>query len=245
MTGLKQWLQRRLDAHGYYIGRLPPASDRLDWHLMAVFERLGINCVLDVGGHYGEYGTLLRDAGYSGRIVTFEPASANLPLLTERSRADPNWLIMPFALGASAGRANLRVADATQLSSMRDTNEYGRQQFGNKLEAHEIEEVEVRTLDDVFDDCTRGIRQPRVYLKMDTQGWDREVIRGAGTRLDRIPALQSELAVHPIYEGMPDYLEFITYLNELGFELSGVFPVTVDRDLLAIELDCIMVRPPE
>jgi FkbM family methyltransferase len=200
---------------------------------------------LDVGGHYGEYGSLIREAGYTGRIVTFEPASANLPLLSERSRADRDWRIMPFALGSTNGTATLHVAAATQLSSMRDANEYGRRQFGDKFETEAVEEVEVRTLDSVFDECIDGIASPRVYLKMDTQGLDLEVLDGASERIAEIAALQSELAVRPIYSGMPDYLEFIAYLNQRDFELSGIFPVTTDRDLRAIELDCIMVRRPE
>ena len=52
----------------------------------------------------------------------------------------------------------------------------------------------------------------------------------------------TEWAVRPIYSGMPDYLEFIADLNRRDFELSGIFPVTTDRDLRAIELDCIMIR---
>lgn len=244
MVDVKRWLASRLESRGYYVGRLPPATDRIDWHLMAVFERLRINCVLDVGGHYGEYGALLRGSGYSGRIVTFEPSAANLPLLTERSRGDSDWRVMPFAVGSVPGRAELHVADATQLSSMRKASEYGRQQFGNKIDTRTVEEVEVRTLDGMFDECIEGIEVPRVYLKMDTQGFDLEVLRGATERIEEVAALQSEVAVTPIYEEMPSYLEFIAYLNSLGFALSGLFPVTVDRDLRAIELDCVMVRVP-
>jgi hypothetical protein len=42
-------------------------------------------------------------------------------------------------------------------------------------------------------------------------------------------ALQTEVAVHPIYEGVPTYLEAISHLNTLGFDLTGLFPVARDE----------------
>lgn len=102
--------------------------------------------------------------------------------------------------------------------------------------------IEVGRLDDVFVTCVEGIPDPRVFLKIDTQGYDLEVIRGGAGCMGPILAIQSEPSVQAIYEGVPDYQETIAELNALGFELSGLFPVTLDRNLRLIEMNCVMIR---
>ena len=52
-----------------------PSVESLDDHLATLLRRLRIECVVDVGAHHGEFGLSLRRQGYSGRIVSFEPAS--------------------------------------------------------------------------------------------------------------------------------------------------------------------------
>jgi hypothetical protein len=102
--------------------------------------------------------------------------------------------------------------------------------------------VPVKRLGDVFGECTGRIEGPRVYLKLDTQGYDLKVLEGSTECLDHIFALQAELSVKPIYDGMPSYLEALSTLTQLGFEMSGVYPVNRDEQLRVIELDCVMVR---
>ena len=86
------------------------------------------------------------------------------------------------------------------------------------------------------------VAEPRVYLKMDTQGWDLEVLAGASGCLERIQAFQSEVAMHPIYDGMPALHESLSRFQDLGFGVSGLFPVSLDSNLEVIEFDCVAVR---
>ena len=63
-----------------------------------------------------------------------------------------------------------------------------------------------------------------------------------GTAVEKIKALQIEMTVAPIHENVANsYIETIEYLQELGFRLSGMFPVTFDGNCL-IEFDCVMCR---
>jgi len=67
------------------------------------------------------------------------------------------------------------------------------------------------------------------------------VLRGARHLLKSIKALQFELSIRGVYKGSPDYLSALGQLNEWGFEVSGLFPIVIDRNGQAIELDCVMV----
>lgn len=86
----------------------------------------------------------------------------------------------------------------------------------------------------------------RIYLKMDTQGFDLEVFAGASAVLDRIAGLQAEVAFQQIYDDVPDYHEALRTFEAQGFAVTGMFPVKRDRkSLRMIEMDCVMRRVDE
>lgn len=209
----------------------------LGLHLSRLLPQLGIDVVLDVGARVGEYGRWLRDNGYRGRIVSFEPVSAHLGPLRAAAAADPAWTVVPCALGDRDGVADISVARMSQLSSLLPVSDYGR---SFPTEAVRAERVQVRRLDTVWPELPRG----RTYLKLDTQGYDLQVLAGAGARLDEVLALQTEAAVQRLYDGAPTHLETLVELDRLGFTPSGLFPVTLDDGLRLVEYDCVAVRSP-
>jgi hypothetical protein len=88
----------------------------------------------------------------------------------------------------------------------------------------------------------RGAAASSVYLKLDTQGYDLEVLKGAAGSLGSVQALQIEAAVQPLYRDMPDYRTMLAELEARGFALSAMFPVSHDARLRLIEFDCLFVR---
>jgi hypothetical protein len=113
--------------------------------------------------------------------------------------------------------------------------------FGDDVGVDHVEVVKLRRLDTLLPELRGAKTLPRTFLKMDTQGFDLEVLRGATNVLGEIVALQSEVSVIPIYEDMPGIQEAFGVFRELGFALSGVFPVTYDSHQRIVELDCILV----
>jgi hypothetical protein len=105
------------------------------------------------------------------------------------------------------------------------------------------EEVDVRTLNDSWQEFLDGLPQSRVFLKLDTQGSDLEVLKGATRLLPRLVGVQLEAALVPIYEQVPTFPETVLYLNSLGLGLTGMFPVSRDSLLRLIEVDCVFVNP--
>ena len=224
---------------------------RADWmqsavfaaHLRALFEKLRIDCVLDVGANRGQYRHFLRkDVDYRGWIVSFEPLRANVEVLNHAALSDPLWAVCGFALGQHDGSLDLNVMEVDTFSSFLLPDHSGVSQFNDENVVHHVQRAEVKRLDGVL----RGLRQmypiKNVYLKMDTQGFDLNVIEGAGAELRGVRALQTELALKRLYMDMPGYEEVLRTLHVKGFDVSGVFPVSSDENFRAIECDCVMVN---
>lgn len=219
----------------------PDRHATLETHTRAVLEKLEVDLVIDVGANVGQFGSMIREGGYSGRIISFEPVRTSLDELRERAEGDPAWTVLPLALGRANGELTINVPRNTVLSSFLLPNDYGLARFpDNQYRTTEV--VAVRRLEEMFDAIAAPLTEPRTYLKMDTQGWDLEVLAGAGGSLDHVLAIQTEISMRAIYEGMPDYLEALAELERLGFGVTGLYPVTRDVDLRIIEYDCVLVR---
>ena len=158
-----------------------------------------------------------------------------------RTGADPKWTVYNLALGAAEGETEINVMNETQFSSMLSPRDAKIHDFAMYNKVKYRQPVRVRRLDDVVAD-TPGLRAKHsIYLKLDTQGYDLEVLKGASQTLQSVGALQVEASILPIYEGMPDYKTAITTLNALGFDISGMFPIARDQFERIVEFDCVMV----
>jgi FkbM family methyltransferase len=226
---------------GYDLVRFPVLADR-EAHLIELFSRLDINCVLDVGAHHGEFASTLRRIGYMGQIISFEPVSGSLEILEDRARGDLHWSIERYALGSRNESKTINVTRGTSLASFSRSTDIARARFGELTEIVAQQEVEVRRLDEVLADLPQQLSHCRLFLKLDTQGWDLEVLAGASRVIPQILAVQSEISVKPLYMESPSYFDAIEQMNKMGFELSGMFAVARDHALRVIEFDCVAIR---
>ncbi len=239
---LKLKLRSAARTLGLEVGKFP-GPDTLQGHLKELFRRTGINCVIDVGAHIGEYASEIREIGYQGRIVSFEPVQASYEVLVGKAKQQRDWIIHHCALGAEDGEQEINIYRGTVFNSFLASSNVGAERFGAQVELEAKERVRIRRLDRMFEDCVAGIAAPRVFLKMDTQGWDLKVLEGARGVLDRLVGIQSELAVRHCYEGMTTYTAALERYAALGFELTGMFSVAREADgLRVMELDCVMLR---
>ena len=237
-------LHRRIpQLFGYDLINIRRNHPSLQSHLQEIFKLLEINSVIDVGGNTGQYGTMLRKMGYKGDIFSFEPVQASFNELEKCCSADSKWSAFNYALGAEETEMKINVTNASAFASFYKPNEYAKELRAKEVPVKSTETVKIRKLDDVFPEMIAANKQPNIFLKMDTQGYDLQVLQGAAEVIKQIIALQSEISILPLYEGMPDYVEAITRYRDAGFELTGFYPVTRDYEtMLLVELDCVMRR---
>jgi FkbM family methyltransferase len=204
-----------------------------------LIRRLDINIVLDVGANRGFWSQHLRMSGYKGHIVSFEPIAANAAAIEAKRAGDPKWQAETCALGAEAGLTDLTVilsgaSDETVLSSFLPIRQ--------KDARRRTEKVDVRRLDSFWPLLRGLVKEPRIFLKMDTQGYDPQVLAGAGTVIDHVQLLQSEISVEPIYDGMTPYTAALRAYEDEGFRLMDLFVVNRTETGGVLEYDCLMMR---
>lgn len=239
--GIKSNLQHALHLLGYHVHRHPERYSQ-GCQLGRLLQTLEINCVVDVGAHIGEFYEFVRDAGYAGRIISFEPVPESFAALQERASGDSLWRGYNCALGERRGLIPINLPSSSGFASFLKPNDYLMAQFPHAGWTGKQLDVKVETLDDFLPELLAGPDDLRLFLKMDTQGWDCRVIQGAPASMAHVRAFQSEISAIPIYEGMRDLTESISFYQQLGFEVASLFPVSYDvQELRVIEYDCIMM----
>jgi FkbM family methyltransferase len=235
----------RFDELDYQVRKLRLLQHPLSSHLSDLLGRLGCDAVLDVGANRGQFHDMLRDqAAFRGPIVSYEPNPELAKALADRSAADPLWQVEGVALGDAPGEASLNVTASDDCSSFLAPSSVQPRRLADLNRVVRQVRVPVRTLEGEIRRLReeRGFR--RLFLKLDTQGWDLHVLRGAGDGLSAVVGAQTEVSLVPIYEGMTDWLTSLRQVRELGFEVTGMFPVAIDPDThRVIEFDCVLVRP--
>jgi len=202
--------------------------------LRDLLKQLKINCVIDVGAHVGSFSKMLRRIRYKGHIVCFEPNRDNFLLLSNAFKRDRSWKGFNVALGSENTKKTFNFTQFSNLGSFLKPK--------NEILAHTAE-LEVRRLDSMFVNILDRVESPRVFLKLDTQGYDLEVVKGACGCMRHILGLQSEISVQPLYDDMPHYLEALAFYESLGLNLINLFVVTRGKSCgNVVEYDCLMAR---
>jgi FkbM family methyltransferase len=181
----------------------------------------GIDLVFDVGAAKGLYGRGLRQFGYDSVIVSFEPLNDAFGKLERESRADSSWHARHYALGAASGELAINIAGNSDSSSLlpmleRHTSAAPTTNYVG------TQTVSLKRLDDVAGEWIRS--SSRAFLKIDAQGYERDVLEGASGVMGDIRGVQIELTFEPLYEGGMLFDEAIELLLSQGFSLQGLEP---------------------
>jgi FkbM family methyltransferase len=242
LSSVKQGVKQLLHAAGVEAHRFHPNTSQLA-RLMAALRHFNIDLVIDIGANEGQFANELRAGGYSGRIVSFEPLSSAHGRLLQVSGGDTAWHVHPrCALGDRLGEIELNISGNSVSSSILPMlTSHSSAAPESAYLGHES--VPLITLDSVAQTYFEGAKAP--FLKIDTQGYEWQVLDGARATLPRVSGIQMELSLVPLYEGQRLWRECIDRLEAEGFVLWALQPVFVDPATgRTLQLDGIFYRNP-
>ena len=172
--------------------------------------------------------------------MSFEPLSTVFAPLAQAAESDERRMVRNEALGAEVGRLPMHVAMGHDASSSLRAPTERMGEFAD-LDFDTTTEVAARRLDDVFGEvCQPG---ERVVMKVDTQGFEREVLAGGEASLARIEAVQLELSFLPLYEGGAPIEAVLAWMRERGFLPAYMAPASIQRPSRRwLQADVLFVR---
>lgn len=211
---MKGLIKRIAQKFGYDILHMP--IDPVVRQQIDLLRSNRINLIFDVGANEGQYGNRLRTMGYRGRIVSFEPLPNAFSRLKEKVAQDGAWTAVPTSIGDFVGEVPINVSRNSYSSSLLQILPIHVESAPESIYIEKID-VPIQTIDSLIDhyytdDC-------RLYIKIDTQGYEKQVFEGCRQSLDKISGFQMELSLIPLYEGDTLMQDMIEILRAEGFKL--------------------------
>jgi len=151
------------ETFGVFLSR--EASEKKQ-HLKYFLRWARINCVLDVGAFVGEYALELRELGYDGRIISFEPFPDSFTKMSLKLEADPLWSGQPYGLSDVSRDTSIHTYGGGEFNSLLDLKEEAETAYElDNAKRGEIQ-IKLRQLDEVLPALLAGIDSPRIFLKI-------------------------------------------------------------------------------
>lgn len=190
-------------------------------HLLPALRHFGVELVLDIGANVGQFAQELLEHGYAGRIVSVEPLPDAHAQLVAAAAGHPRWQAFErAAVGAQESTVTMQVAGNSVSSSVLAMRP---EHIRAAPESAPTGEVQVRqtTLDAAF---AAAVAQAPTLIKIDTQGYERQVLEGATQCLQHARLVLLELSTVPLYEGQWLWADGMAWLQARGFALWYLFP---------------------
>ncbi len=184
-----------------------------------LLEHHKISNVLDVGANSGQYAIELFEIGYSGNIISFEPVKSVFNILNKKVVNNKKWKAFNFGLGNKEEKLSINISENTYSSSLLDIMP---SHIKGSPESKYIDKelIKIKTLDSIYDEIIKF--NDIVLLKIDVQGFEKNVLDGALKSLQKIKGIQIEMSIEELYKGEILFDQMIPFLKNIGFNLYSL-----------------------
>ena len=219
---MKKIIKKIFNLFGLHICKLNVYSSPA-YQIVKALEVHKINIVFDIGANTGQFASELREQGYTGKIVSFEPLSQAYKTLVKHASDDISWIVHSrTAVGATMEDCiSINVAGNSVSSSILPMLETHINAVPESQYIH-TEQVSLITLDSILEQYTD--LSDNFFIKIDTQGYEWAVLDGAPQALKKCKGVLTELSLVPLYEGQKLWIECIERLKNLDIKLYSIQP---------------------
>lgn len=237
MKPLKASVKSIFHKFGYEIGMYRPSH--LGESPFSDIRKLMCNStapiVFDVGANVGQTTESFKEMFSDAQIHAFEPGMSAFEKLEKRYGSHKNIILNKVGVGSSSETKIFLENSRTEMSSFLPLGPDGWGKIVNKVP------VEIITLDDY---CAKKQIPYLNVLKVDTQGLDLEVLKGAQNIFaeNRVQFLLMEVTFNEMYQGLPRFDEIFRFLTERNFKLVSFYKFYYQNEL-ASWTDCLFLNP--
>jgi FkbM family methyltransferase len=199
-------------------------------------RRLGFSptTIIDVGAHIGEWSLLANAIFPEASVLMLEAQENKTPALDEIARAHPGRIRHRIALLGPENRDDVPFREC-------DTAPTGSSVLACREPiTFQIVQRRMETLDDVL--ASAGITTPD-FLKLDVQGFELEVLKGAPKALAGAQAVLLEVSMIELYVGAPLFHEVVAFMHSRGYQVYDICSLMRHRSVdTLVQADVIFVK---
>ena len=194
--------------------------------------------ILDIGGADGMTAIKFNNEFKNSSVFVFEPLKDNIEVLKKNIASFSRIKLFPVALGSEKKQGQINITKRITSSSLLNinTDEFKDDYMSSQLVPGNIENINIDTIDNLV-----GNNEHVTIMKLDVQGYELEVLKGAVNTLKNTDLIMVELQNHKMYKNAPMYYDLDAFLRENGFELLQNIPSLRDNHK-QLEWDAIYIN---
>jgi FkbM family methyltransferase len=203
-------------------------------------KNAGIKTVIDVGAHTGEFASAIRAVVPEIQLYAFEPLPDCCRELKKKLGRNGSFQVFQVAIGEEHGRVDFWRSNFSKSSSVLKMSGLHQAAFPWSAENHRIT-VQLRKLDDYVDKLKLA---SKTLLKIDVQGYEDRVLRGAVRILEQVDYVLVEVSIDSLYEGQAQFHTIYDFLVASGFSYAGnMEQLASPLDGTILQVDALFTRP--
>jgi FkbM family methyltransferase len=204
-------------------------------------NELGVKTIVDIGANRGQFALCARKVISNAEIFSIEPLSEPAKVFRRVFMNDHLTSLVEVAIGEKEEQRIIHVSQSDDSSSLLPISDLQTTLFPNTAEK-EKREIQVKTLSDVI---TRSQLKQPALLKIDVQGYEKDVLAGAAELISAFSFIYVECSFVELYTGQALAHEVIAMLENHGFALLGIYNLSYDTHGIAIQGDFLFVNEKE
>lgn len=214
---MKKLIHRLLNKFGYQVHNISKEAKYLKIQKWNFLTKIQIRTIIDVGANEGQFVSEILNIFPLAEIHSFEPLRDCYEKLVFSFRNNQKVHTYNFALGEQDGEITFSKSSATGSSSLLKMGNLHKKLYPHTANLIE-EKVKIKRLDDVLANLNLG---DHTLLKVDVQGAEDKVIKGAAKVLKNVGIIITEVSYAALYEGQPLFRDIIALLEQYDFIYIG------------------------
>ena len=217
-TVIKKFINNLLSFFNLQLNRITLSSN-FTYYIVRVLINFKIDYVLDIGANEGQFAEQIRKYGFKKDILSYEPMKNAYKKLSKKSENSNNWKIYNNGFGNKEEQQTLNISKNSVSSSILNLHKKSLIYEPNSKYISK-ETINLITLDRVLTE--NRFKKKNIFVKIDTQGYEKNILIGASKVLKKIKGIMLEVSVVPIYKGEKNFIEMIKFMEKKGFYVWAI-----------------------
>jgi len=194
-------------------------NENFDFRLNHFLKLNNIECIIDIGANIGQYAEYLRQIGFKKDIISFEPLNDSYEILKSKTKKDTRWEAYNFGIGDNEQSSKINVSKNSFSSSILDMSSLHLDSAPDSIYVSN-QKITIKRLDRL--EFIEKLKDKNLFLKIDTQGYEEQVINGSTNIINRVKGIQIEMSSNELYKGQILFEELYKKIVNLNFDLWDI-----------------------
>jgi FkbM family methyltransferase len=239
LINTKLYINNFFRLFGYQLTKSPFSKRQIKSGHFKWLQKFGIKTIIDIGANEGQFIDKISKILPGVNIYSFEPLKDSFIKLEKKISDKKNITAFNFALGDKEKENIINRNEYSPSSSLLELTDLHKNAFPITKKVKE-ENIYVKELDKIANELEL---KKKVMMKIDVQGYELNVLRGAEKAIKGVDIILVETSFHELYKNQPLFKDIYNFLSDKGFNYSGSLEQLYDeRDGKILQADSIFIR---